>query len=98
VIIGGANPPGASPGGVLSGRPAGGQFGSNVLGGIHTPSNSFTAGPGGVIIGGAQTAGVSPGGVNMSGVSPGGVIVAGAPPNTNAPGGTLTNAPGGQLH
>jgi len=85
--------------GALNGQPLGGQFGTNVLGGIRSPVNSYTAGPRGVIIGGAQPAGASPGGVIVSGAppggvmtngtSPGGVIVSGAPPITNAPGGHL---------
>ena len=99
IIIGGAITPGFPPGGVMSRPPVGGSFGSNVLGGLRAPSNSFSAGPKGVIIGGAQTAGVSPGGVIVAGPAPGGgmvggnapggIMVQGAPPNTNAPGGQL---------
>jgi hypothetical protein len=98
LLVGGVNSPGLPSGGVLSGRPPGGQFGSNSLGGIRAPNTSFTAGPGSVIVGGAQTAGASPGGVIVSGTSLGGVLVGGPSPNTNTPGGRLTNAPGGQLH
>jgi len=101
LIIAGAVSPGFPPGGMLNGPPAGGQFGSNILGGLHSPSNSFYAGPkGGIIIGGAQTAGAAPGGIIVAGgtppggamaggASPGGIIVGGARPNTNAPGGQL---------
>ena len=108
-FVGGAFSRGFNPGGIMiGGRPPGGQLGSNSLGGIRNPGNSSSAGPGGLIVGGAQPAGASPGGVVVPGTSPGGVLVAGpglggvivhgAPPMTNAPGGSLTNAPGGQLH
>jgi hypothetical protein len=103
VIVTGASP----PGGLLSGRPSGGQFGTNILGGIGAASNSFAARTSGVIIaggaqpGGAQTAGASPGGVIIAGSSPGGKQNAGASPGgVIVVGGTPanTNAPGGQLH
>ena len=100
LIVGGAISPGFPPGGMLSGPPAGGHFGSNSLGGFRSPSNSFSAGPKGVIIGGAQTAGASPGGVIVAGAPPGGVMAAGASPGGIIVGGAPanTNAPGGQLH
>ncbi|MGA2555107.1 MAG: hypothetical protein ABSG04_02410 [Verrucomicrobiota bacterium] len=99
VFVGGALSPAFPPGGVLTGRPPGGQFGTNILGGIRSPNYSFTNGPSGVIVGGAQPAGASPGGIIVGGAPPGGVIVKGS-----SPGGVLvgspppiTNAPGGHL-
>ena len=99
VSVGGAISPGFPPGGMVSGQPAGGHFGTNILGGLRSPSNSFSTSTKGVIVGGAPTAGASPGGVIVAGAapggvmtggaSPGGIIVGGAPPNTNAPGGHL---------
>ena len=36
----------ASGGKMIAGRPPGGQLGSNILGGMRSPSNSPAAGPG----------------------------------------------------
>src|ERR1019366_4411879 len=72
IFVGGAPSSHFPAFGALHGQPPGGQFGSNVLGGIRSPSNSFTAGSRGVILGGAQKAGTAPGGVIISGAHPGG--------------------------
>jgi hypothetical protein len=98
VIVGGTITPGFPPGGALTGRSSGGQIGPAGFGRLATPNYSYTPGPGGVIVGGAQPAGAAPGGAAVSGASPGGVIVGGAAPNTNPPGGALTGATGGTLH
>ena len=110
IFVGGAFSAGFNPGGLMiGGRPPGGQIGSSPLGGIRSTSNSFSASPGGLIVGGAQPAGASPGGVIVSGTplggmnipksSPGGVLVPGSSPGgviVNGPP-PITNAPGGSL-